>query len=212
MFTCLRNLLGQKRGSSKPAAASRSRSVSLRLETLEDRLTPSTFAAMPEVAPHMSQVINPEISMVSTQIQNTAQLSSSILRVSPHLFGSLPSFAGVTFRMTDSNGHTHTLSITKQIDYPNDTATFTGIWADGSGTKSEPLTTGMIWANPDGSLGIQFTWNGPNAAKGQHTFNGTLTLDPLTPWYNIEGNVTVQGGGGPGHLVGNDAPPLTLHF
>jgi hypothetical protein len=45
MFTYLRNLLGQERRSSRPAAASRPRSVSIRLEALEDRMTPSGTAA-----------------------------------------------------------------------------------------------------------------------------------------------------------------------
>jgi hypothetical protein len=41
MFTFLRNMFGQRPGSGKPAAATRSRSVALQLEALEDRLTPS---------------------------------------------------------------------------------------------------------------------------------------------------------------------------
>jgi hypothetical protein len=85
MFTYLKKLLGQKRGSSKPAAASRSRSVSPRLEALEDRMTPSGFAS---AANHGLYVI---------YHYNPFQVTGSTLSVNPITSNNL-------FKFTEGSG------------------------------------------------------------------------------------------------------------
>jgi hypothetical protein len=90
MFTYLRNLLGQKRGASKPRAASRIRSVSLRLEALEDRLTPSSVAATPALA-----LSAPGIGIIYHY--NPFQVSGNTLSVTPITGNNL-------FKFTEGSG------------------------------------------------------------------------------------------------------------
>jgi hypothetical protein len=108
------------------------------------------------------------------------------------------------FNMTSlDNGTTHQLLIQTETTSPYGTATFTGLWDNGKGGPGAPVT-GTLSRNADGSIHIHFTWG-----NGTHTFDGTITVEYVgftVLWhYHIDGEVTVQGGGGPGHVVG-DAP------
>jgi hypothetical protein len=113
----------------------------------------------------------------------------------------MTNFNGVTFDMAStSNGSNHVLQITSQTDVGlfHHSATFNGIWGPqvGSGTA----VTGTLHYDVNGNVHIQFTWG-----NGTHSFDGTIT--GTVGHYHIDGNVTVTGGGGPGHVVGNEVPP-----
>jgi hypothetical protein len=108
-----------------------------------------------------------------------------------------PNFAGIVFNMTSlTNGTTHQLQIQTQTDLSNGTATFTGVWDGNKGGPGSPVT-GTLSFDAQGKIHIHFTFG-----NGTHSFDGTITPGFLGSWH-IDGYVTVTGGGGPGHVVGN---------
>jgi hypothetical protein len=166
----------------------------------------SSVNALNSQASHLVENYNNEIRAISGLFQNylgSIQHSLDSWRVLQYeLTHSVPSFAGITFNLKDSKGDYHTLKIVSQTDNFLDTASFTGVWGDAAGNKSADVT-GTISGRPDGSFGITFTWNGPNASKGLHTFgakDGQITGEPGS--YYLSGTVVVQGGGGPGLCSG----------
>jgi hypothetical protein len=59
----------------------------------------------------------------------------------------------------------------------------------------------------NGNVHIVVSWNGngttPNPT-GDHVFEATITGNAGS--FHIDGQVTVAGGGGPGHVVGDQTP------
>jgi hypothetical protein len=200
MFTYLRNLLGQKRGSSKPAAASRSRSVSLRLEALEDRLTPSTVAATPDVMP----INNPG---APTQIQRIIYQPAVV---------DVPNLQGLTFHLVSSTmgKPAHDLHIQSETYNANGSASFTGTWTgDNSSGKGTPKpVTGSLSFDSSGNMILSFSWM--NGSGGQNSFSGVLTrANTAYTGYYLEGNVMASSpSDGPGHVSGYSEPLVTAHF
>jgi hypothetical protein len=117
---------------------------------------------------------------------------------------------GVLFSMTSlDNGTKHQLLIQTQTNSPYGTATFTGTWSGQNGGSSP--VTGTLTHDANGNIHITFSWG-----NGTHSFDGTISVVHVgfitALWhYHIDGQVTVQGGGGPGHVVG-DAPINFLVF
>jgi uncharacterized delta-60 repeat protein len=108
----------------------------------------------------------------------------------PDLGDWVPDLTGVSFNLTSlDNSTTHALVINAQADNGDGTATIWGTW-DGK------AMTGTIQTDAYGRVHIIFQW------MGNHTFYGTITGGVLDP-YAIDGMVSVLGGGGPGHCVGD---------
>jgi hypothetical protein len=106
----------------------------------------------------------------------------------------VPDLSGVNFAMTSlSNGTPHQLQITKVTYSFNGTASFTGVWDGGNG-PGVAVSDGTLTQDANGTH-ILFDWG------GNHSFDGYITL--VGGVWHIDGQVTVAGGGGPGHVVGS---------
>jgi hypothetical protein len=113
-----------------------------------------------------------------------------------------PDLTNVFFQMTSLDNNTsHQLLIQTETVNPGGDATFTGVWGL-QNNGGIPTADGHLVQGPNGTF-ITFDWS------GTHTFEGTITQ--VNGHWHIDGQVTVQGGGGPGHVVGDQAivPDLT---
>jgi hypothetical protein len=115
----------------------------------------------------------------------------------------VPDLTNVFFQMTSLDNNTpHQLLIqTETLNPGGGGATFTGVWGlqDNGGI---PTTDGQLVQQADGTH-ITFGWG------TDHSFAGLITR--VNGHWHIDGQVTVQGGGGPGHVAGDQAivPDLT---
>jgi hypothetical protein len=110
----------------------------------------------------------------------------------------IPNLTGLTFDMKSlDNGTSHTLAIQSETFNADGSASFTGLWDGGA-----VVSGGSMWH--DASTHIEFNWgNGTHSFDGHITFGvGTSPLPRFLFGWTIDGQVTVQGGGGPGHVTG----------
>ncbi len=119
----------------------------------------------------------------------------------------VPDLTAVNFSMTSlTNGTSHSLKIQSETLNADGTASFTGLWDNGAA-----ISNGKLSQDAQGTH-VTFTWG-----NGTHSFNGHISFGVwVTPGsgpifgrihfgWKIDGFVTVQGGGGPGHVVGHQA-------
>jgi uncharacterized delta-60 repeat protein len=109
--------------------------------------------------------------------------------------GNVADLTGVGFSLTSlDNGTSHTVVIQMELYNADGTATIWGTWDD-------QAITGTVQYDADGNIHIIFSWLGANGGL-DHTFYGTVS--GVAGAYHIDGMVTVLGGGGPGHCVGDE--------
>ncbi len=102
-------------------------------------------------------------------------------------------FMEVTFHLVDQGGTPHTLVIQSQTNLSTGVTNFNGTW-DGPNSG-----TGTLTVNASGIVTMKFSWEG--GADKSHKLTATLTPEH-GGLYELYGNVTVQGGGGPGTVSG----------
>ena len=207
MFTFLKKGFGGSKKGIKSRPAPARRSVRLGLESLEHREVLSGFGAgadlaqtafQAQAAQGLTQTLDNEIKVITQLVQNYIHQFQELVYDFTH---QVPNLAGVNFAMTNQSGGHYSVQIQQQIDQFGDTASFTGVWGAGSANGGKPVT-GTLAGNMDGTLSIRFDWTGPNTGHpNDHHFVGTISGTPGA--YQIVGDVTVDGGGGPGHLTGH---------
>jgi hypothetical protein len=120
----------------------------------------------------------------------------------PRLIVNVHDFSGALFVMqSEATGIKYQLRVQSETWNPDGSANFTGRWGSADGPA---ITDGRLEFDPNGGIKITFSWVG-----GTHSFTGHLTTFGGL-WF-IDGQVTVQGGGGPGRVLGqqNLNPDLT---
>jgi hypothetical protein len=114
----------------------------------------------------------------------------------------VPDLTNVFFQMTSLDNNTpHQLLIQTETSNPGAAAAFTGVWGL-QNNGGIPTTDGLLVQEADGTH-VTFGWG------GDHFFDGLITQ--VNGHWHIDGQVTVNSGGGPGHVVGDQAivPDLT---
>lgn len=176
-------------GKSRPSAPR----AKLSLMRLEERQVPSASPLMAVAAPLVSQVAHVQ------PTTNVVNVSSTIGKINlpPITFRQVADFHAASFTMMGENGTSHSLTIRTQTNNPYGSAVITGTWDAINGTGS--LFTGTLTvdgANTD----LSITW-------GNHRLDAVISGSPAM--YHIDGTVYVNGvKGGPGHVVGNEAPAI----
>jgi hypothetical protein len=173
------------------------------VETLEDRLVLSArplpdlpgfaggaFFATSALKQHLfiPKVTQVVVSSVASRLVKNEVLASKLLAVAD--------LSNVHFALLDSNNppHAHQLVIHNQFFDKNGAATFDGLWDQGNNV-GQPVFGQLAW---DGGQGIRITFT----FGSDHSFAGHITVQ--NNLWHLEGDVTVTGGGGPGHVSGNE--------
>ena len=187
MFSFLESVTKSFRNTSKSRpAAPRTR---LSLMRLEDRQVPSASPLTAQLA----------IQVAPAQPTNLSYVASNVnkINVSTITVKQVADFHGASFTMMGENGTMHSLTIQTQTNNPYGSAVITGMWDSINGTGS--AFTGVLTvdgANTD----LSITW-------GNHRLDAVISGSPAM--YHIDGTVYVNGvKGGPGHVVGNEAPAI----
>jgi hypothetical protein len=186
----------------------------LQLEVLEDRMLLSAAPGLHHVLQHPKPHGHHKPAVIARVASNTlTQVAPdalhAVLNIQPTapaalhavlFFADVPNYSGDNFAMTSlDNGTTHRLQILSETYNGDGSANFTGTW-DQQGTGAGVALTG-------GSLNYDAAGVHVVFAFGSHSFDGHITkavvLGYTMPWYHIDGQVTVNGGGGPGHIVGD---------
>ena len=192
MFSFLKNVAKSFRHSNKSRPAlSRTR---LSLMRLEERQVPSASPLLTVAAPLHSQVAT-----VQPNTTNVVNLTSTIGKINlpPLTLKQVSDFHGVSFLMVGENGTTHALTIKTQTNNPYGSAVITGTW-DAMGSPGVAFTGVLTVDGANTDLSI--TW-------GNHRLDAVISGSPNA--YHIDGTVYVNGvKGGPGHVVGNEAPQI----
>jgi hypothetical protein len=183
MFRQFRKLVaGLQKAATTRSTSPAGRKARLGIESLEDR-------SLMSVSPVASLAL-------AVQPSNTAIVQQPLR---PPIVIPMANLQNVAFNMTSlTNGTTHQLLIQTQTDNSSGGATFTGLWDGNKGGPGAPAS-GTLTYDASGNIHITFTF-------GTHSFAGTISGTP--GHYHIDGQVTVPGGGGPGHVVGDEAQPM----
>jgi hypothetical protein len=194
--------LGRRRPSS--AAARQARPA---VEAMEDRLVPSGTPLLLKTLhhrPHHPKHVHLSPALLRLLEQESNLQVNPIVHVPPIILQlPVPDYTNVFFTMTSlDNGTPHQLLIQTQTANADGSASFTGVWGL-QNNGGVPITNGQLVENLFDTH-ITFSW-----ANGTHSFDGTITQ--VNGHWHIDGQVTVQGGGGPGHVVGDQdiVPDLT---
>jgi hypothetical protein len=200
MVTGVRNL-----GKRRPTSAA-ARHVRPAVEAMEDRLVPSgspLFVKALHHRPHHPKQIHLNPALVRLLEQESDLQVNPILHLPPIILQlQVPDLTNVFFTMKSlDNGTPHQLLIQTQTGIPDGSATFTGLWGL-QNNGGVPITNGQLVQDLTGTH-ITFGWG------SNHSFDGYITQ--VNGHWHIDGQVTVQGGGGPGHVVGDQdiVPDLT---
>jgi hypothetical protein len=221
MFAVLKRRLGLSPRSARGRRAPARQGARLGVEGLEAREVLSGFGALPTPefqAPnvHVQALWQPAVNLSQSLQQFQTTISAAVAKemraldsmysnwekylavIFSDLYGlthQVPNLGGVTFQMKSqtNGGSGYTLLVGQQTDQPWYSASFTGLWS------GHAQVTGTLWVISDNSIGIRANWGGGQGKN--HTLTGTITGQFGS--YHIEADVTEDGGGGPGHLSGN---------